>query len=252
MHNVRGVGQGQRRGVQQLAPRHQLLLHLQRPAFEIGARPDGVVLQIPAQFARFDRSGGRHQPPALGAVHAWLAWRGGFVDQPGPGRGAAHAIALLELEVGECEHELLQRLGLRLRQGGHVGGIPLAQGHEDWIDRRLNAAGITAERDVERLLAEEFLQHPGPGAIERQREDREVVHAALLAKLERVAQLLTHPARLQRSRAHHHRKGRRGFNRLLNLRPKRIAAAQLARIDPAFLAVVGEGGAEVAQERVVR
>jgi len=30
------------------------------------------------------------------------------------------------------------------------------------------------------------------------------------------------------------------------------AAAQLARIDPAFLAVIGEGGAEVAHERVVR
>jgi hypothetical protein len=46
--------------------------------------------------------------------------------------------------------------------------------------------------------------------------------------------------------------GRCGFNRLLNLRPKWIAAAQLARIDPAFLAVVEERGAEVAHERVVR
>ena len=252
IHHVRGVGQGQRHGVQLLAPLHQLLLHLMRSAFEIGARPDRVVLQIPAQIARFERSGGRDQPPALGAVHARLAWRGGFVDQPGPGRGAAHAIALLELEVGEFEHELLQRLGLRLRQDGHVGGIALAQGHEDWIDRRLNAAGITAERDVNRLLAEEFLQHPEPGAIEGKRNNGELLPAALLAKLERVAQLLAHPLRLQRSRAHHHGKGRRGFDRLLNLRPKRIATAQLARIDPAFLAVIGQRGAEIAHERVVR
>jgi hypothetical protein len=76
--------------------------------------------------------------------------------------------------------------------------------------------------------------------------------AALLTKLERVAQLPAHPLRLQRSRAHHHGKGRGGFDRLLNLRPKRIAAAQLARIDPAFLAVVGQEGAEVAHERIVR
>ena len=38
---------------------------------------------------------------------------------------------------------------------------------------------------------------------------------------------------------------------MLNLRPKRIATAQLARIDPTFLADVGEDNAEFAHERVV-
>jgi hypothetical protein len=39
---------------------------------------------------------------------------------------------------------------------------------------------------------------------------------------------------------------------MLNLGPKRIATARLARINPAFLAVIGERGAEIAHERVVR
>ena len=60
IHHVRGVGQGQCRGVQQLAPLHEFLLNLLRPAFEIGARPDRVLLQIPAQVARFERPDRRH------------------------------------------------------------------------------------------------------------------------------------------------------------------------------------------------
>ena len=38
---------------------------------------------------------------------------------------------------------------------------------------------------------------------------------------------------------------------MLNLGPKRIATAQLARIDPTFLAEVGEDNAEFAHEQVV-
>ncbi len=38
---------------------------------------------------------------------------------------------------------------------------------------------------------------------------------------------------------------------MLNLGPKRIATAQLARIDQTFLAEVGEDNAEFAHEQVV-
>ncbi len=45
--------------------------------------------------------------------------------------------------------------------------------------------------------------------------------------------------------------GRRFLDGFLDLRPERIAAAQLARIDPAVLPVIGERRAEIAHERVV-
>ena len=56
-----------------------------------------------------------------------LPRRGRLIDEPGASRGAAHAVLLVELQVGEFEDEFLQRLGLRLRRGGHVGREPLAQ-----------------------------------------------------------------------------------------------------------------------------
>ena len=46
------------------------------------------------------------------------------------------------------------------------------------------------------------------------------------------------------------RDGRRVFNGLLDFRPQRVAAAQLARIDPHFLLQVGERPTEFADERM--
>ena len=122
---------------------------------------------------------------------------GRFVDQAGAGGGAADAVLLVELQVGEFEHQFLQRLGLGLRRGRHVGGEPLAQGDEDRVHRRLDAARVAAHGDVNRFLAEELLQHAELGAVQRERDDRELVLAALFLHEERVAQFLADPFRLQ-------------------------------------------------------
>ena len=116
---------------------------------------------------------------ALRAVDLRLARRGRLIDEPGAGGGAAHAILLVELQVGEFEDEFLQRLGLGLRSGGNVRRKPLAHRDEDRVHRRLDAARVAAHGDVDRLLAEELLQHAELGAVERERDDRELVLAAL-------------------------------------------------------------------------
>ena len=54
-----------------------------------------------------------------------LPRRGRLIDQPGAGRGAAHAVLLVELQVGELEDQFLQRLGLGLRRGSDVRGSRL-------------------------------------------------------------------------------------------------------------------------------
>ena len=96
----------------------RLLFDLTGAVSEVVAGPDGVLLQIPAQFPRLDGADGRDETPALRAGDFTLARRGRFIDEPGAGRGAAHAVLLVELQVGEFEDEFLQRLGLRLWQDG--------------------------------------------------------------------------------------------------------------------------------------
>ena len=211
-----------------------------------------------AYFSRYQRSSsvfdgadGRDEPPALRAVDVGLTRRGRFIDQPGAGRGAALAVLLVELEVGELEHELFERLGLGLRRGRNVRREPLAQGDEDRIHRRLDAARVAADGDVNRLLAEELLQHAELGVVQRQRDDRELVLAALFPHQECVAQFLANPFRLQRVGADDDRISRGLIDGFLDFRPQRIAAAQLARIDPPLLSVIGERRAEIAHERVV-
>ncbi|MEI2781737.1 MAG: hypothetical protein V9H25_10940 [Candidatus Competibacter sp.] len=180
LHDVRGVGHGDRGFVQALSPFHEVRLDLPRPIPEVVARPDGVSLQIPAQILRFDGAERRDEAPTLRAVDIRLARRGRFVDQTGAGGGAADAIFLSKLQVGEFENEFLQRLGPGLRRGRHVGGEPLAHGDEDRVHRRFDAARVAAHGDVNRLLAEELLQHAELGAVQRQRNDRELILAALL------------------------------------------------------------------------
>lgn len=60
-------------------------------------------------------------------------------------------------------------IGLRLRCRIDVGRIALAQRNEDRIERGFNAAGRTAERNVERRFAEDDFQYAEPGIVERQR-----------------------------------------------------------------------------------
>jgi hypothetical protein len=251
VHDIRGVGYGDRGFVQALAPFHEIRFDLPRPLPEIVARPDGISLQIPAQLLRLDGAERRDEAPTLRAVDVRLTRRGGFVDQAGAGGSAANAIHFLKLQVGQFENEFLQRLGLRLRLRGHIGGQPLAHGDQDCVHRRFDAARVAAHREVNRLLAEELPQHAELGAVQRERDDGEDVFAALFPDAERVAQFLADPSRLQRIRADHDRVGRGGVDGFLDLQPQRIATAQLAGIDPARLAVIGERRAQFSHEGVV-
>ena len=194
VHDVRRVGYGQRRCVQELSPLHEVLLDLPRAVPEILARPDGVLFQIPAQLLRLDRSEGCDEAPALRAVDVPLPRRGRLIDQPGASRGTADAVLLVELQVGELEDELFQRLGLRLRSDGHVGREPFAHCDEDRIQRRVDPARAAAHGNVNRFLAEEFFQHAELGAVKRERDDRELVLAALFLHIQRVAQFLADPS----------------------------------------------------------
>ena len=142
---------GQRGSVQELSPFHEALLDLAGAVPEILARPDGELFQIPAQLLRLDRSDGRDEAPELRAGDFALPRRGGLIDEPGASRGAADAVLLVKLQVGELEHELLQRLGLRLRCDGHVRREPFAQCDEDRVQRRVDSARGAADRDVKRL-----------------------------------------------------------------------------------------------------
>jgi hypothetical protein len=77
------------------------------------------------------------------------------------------------------------------------------------------------------------------------------VLAASLPKLQRADQLFADPLGLQPVRADHDGEGRRFLDRPLDLGPQRIAAAKLARVDPAVPPEIVERGAEIAHERVV-
>lgn len=225
LHDVCGVNQRHRRLVQEPPPLHEVRFHLTRPVLVIRGRPDRVLLQIPAQVFCLDWSDRRDETPVLRAVDIRLSWRGRFIDQPGVGGGAAHAVLLAEFQVGQLEREFFQRLGFGLGRGSDVGGITFAERDEDCVHRRLDAARVAGHGDVDRLLAEELLQHAEFGAAQRQRDDRILVLAAFVPQSERVAQLLADPLRLQRIRADHDGEGRCGLDGLLDLQPERIAAA---------------------------
>jgi hypothetical protein len=206
-HHVCGVRNWHRGIVQELSPLHEALLYLSRAIPEIAARPDGKLLQIPAQVVGFDRAHGRDEAPGLRAVDWRLPWHGRLIDEPCSGGGATLAVLLLEPKVGEFEEELLHGLGLWLRTGGDVGGETLAQRHEKRIHCGLDAARLATHGDIKRLLIEELLQHAEPGSIECQGYDPELVSAASALQVEGTAQLLADPSRLQRLRANHDRVG---------------------------------------------
>jgi hypothetical protein len=91
VHDVCRVGHGQRRCVQELSPFHETRLDLTRAVPKIFARPDGVFLQIPAQFLCLDRPDGRDEPPVLHAGNFTLPRRGRLINEPSASRGAADA-----------------------------------------------------------------------------------------------------------------------------------------------------------------
>jgi hypothetical protein len=74
---------------------------------------------------------------------------------------------------------------------------------------------------------------------------------ALFLHRQRVAQLLADPFRLQGVGADQHGVGRRAVDRLFYFRPQRVAAAQLARIDPSWLAQRLFGTAASSRESVL-
>jgi hypothetical protein len=149
------------------------------------------------------------------------------------------------------EHELLERLGFRLLGGPGVGGKPFAECGEDRVQGLVDPSRGAADRNVRGLPAEDHFQDAELRAVQRQRDDPVLVSAALPPHVQRMLQLLTDPAGLQRAGADHHRILRRALDGGLDLRPERIATAQLARVDPRVLIVVREGLAELAHEGVV-
>jgi hypothetical protein len=113
-------------------------------------------------------------------VDVWLARRGRLIDQPGAGRGATDSVLLMEFQVGEFEDQFLQRLGVGLSDRGNIRGESLPRGNQDRIHRRLDSARVAAHGDVDRFLAEEFFQHAELRAVQRERNDWELVLAALV------------------------------------------------------------------------
>ena len=101
------------------------------------------------------------------------------MDQPGAGRGAAHARAqVLVAQVREFQHQFFDGLGRRLRGRRHVGREAPAQGDQDGVECRVDAAGCAADGDIGGLGAEDLLQDPEPGAVEREGDDRVARRAA--------------------------------------------------------------------------
>jgi len=151
------------------------------------------VLQIPAQFPGFDGTDGRDEPPAPRAGHFTLPRRRRFIDEPGAGRRAAHAVFLVELQVGEFQDEFLQRPSGWLWRDGHFRREPLAHRDENRIHRRLDTTGGAAHGNVERFLVEQTFKDPEFRAVERKQEDPKLVPTALLLYVERVPQFLADP-----------------------------------------------------------
>ncbi len=234
-----------------LAPGDQVRLHLLGAIGHQRVGPHRPALQIPAQLLRLDRPERGDQPPPLLAHHLRLAGAGGLVDKAGAGGGAAHAVLLLEAEVAEFQHQLRHRLRPGLGQRRPVGGQPQAEGDEDGVKGGRGAAGGAADRDVGGFFLEQRLQHPEPGAVERDRKHGEVVLAPLGLNFQPMDQLLAHPLRFQRSRAHQHRQTSRSLNRRLDLTLQRITAAQLPRINPHLLPQVRQCLPQLPHEAIV-
>ncbi len=251
LHHVRRVGDGHRGVVQKAAPLHEVLLHLPRALPEIVTRPDGIFFEIPAQFPGFDGADGRDEPPRLRTGDLTLAGRGGLIDEPGPRRGAADAILLVEFEIGEFEDEFLQRLGFGLGRRFRIGRQPLAHRDKDRIQRRLDPARSTSDRDIERLAVEELLQHAELRFIERKRDDGVFLAPALFLHFQREPKLFSDPLRLQRIGTDDHGKGRRFVDRFPDVGIEQPARKQLPRIDPRLHAVIAERLLERAHEVVV-
>ena len=152
--------------VKEPAPVGQVLPNPERARLEDGARPDGVLLQIPAQFLGLDRAQGGDQAPGLRTLDRALAGRGRFIDQPGAGTGAAQTVGLVEAQVGQFQDQFLQGRVRRRRRRGPVGRQAPAERDQDGVQRRLDPAGCAAERAVERCLAEQVLQREQSGAVQ--------------------------------------------------------------------------------------
>src|SRR6185436_14126993 len=108
-----------------------------------------------------------------------------------------------------------------------------------------------AHGNVDRLLAEELFQHAEFCVVQRERDDRILVPAALFLHVERMAQLLADPLRLQPIRTDHDSVCRRVLNRLLYLLPERITTAKFTRVDPHVLTEIAERLLEIAHKAVV-
>ena len=102
------------RRVDPASPGHEVFLHPFGAVTDDrdAAGPDGVLFEVPGQFPSFDGTDGGDETPALRTGHLALPRRGGLIDEPRTGGGAADAVLLMEFEVGEFEDEFFQRFGL--------------------------------------------------------------------------------------------------------------------------------------------
>ena len=157
----------------------------------------------------------------------------------------------MEAEVAELEHQLRHRLRPGLGQRRPVARQAQAEGHQDVVEGGGGAARGAAQRDVGGLLVEIARQRTGLRAIECQQDHGKCGPSPLGLQLEPVLQLLGHPIRFERSRAHQHRQPRRRFDRGLDRTPERITPLELARIDPHRLPQVRQCLPQLPHEAVV-
>lgn len=241
LQDIGGVLGGECGPVQGLAPGRQIRFDALGAIGEGPSGPDRVVLQVPAQVIGLDGTEWGDQAPTGQALDLPPERVRGLVEQPGAGAGAALAVLLDEAQVAELQDQLLHRRRCRLGLDGRIGREPSTQGNKDGADRGIEPAGNSGDGDVDGLLVEDRLQHAELGGVEGEGDYRELVPAALLLNCEGMGQLFADPLRLQGGGVDQDGVGTGLVDGRLNRGPKRIAAAQLARVDPDRLAQLGEG-----------
>jgi hypothetical protein len=232
LHGARRRGLGEELGVGLLLVehRHEPVLQSELPGAE----------DLPAGIVVLERAlGGEHRiadalPGGQGAVEG---------PDEAPGRLDEHRVGHRD-HTGDAELQELarNRLGGLLGQGRLAG---LEEDQRDAVVAQQRAEVVGVDRlvaalvellEIARVLEAEPAQALGPVvdavAVERQRDDAIGGSAALLLHLKGQGQLPADPGRLQAGWAHEDQEGVGVADPLCHRRQERIAADQLARVDP--------------------